>query len=200
MTPSIVVFDIGNVLVEWKPNLIWADDFATTQDIEAFLARVDFPSRNLRCDQGETFGQVAAELSDPTDQQLLVKYLDRFHLCVQDEIPGTWGLVDRLIANNVPLHAITNWSAETWPTGVRTHPRLGEIFGVTVVSGEEKLLKPDPKIFALLCERADVAPKDCVFIDDSPKNVAGAKAAGWDAIHFTDAKALETALADRGLL
>jgi HAD superfamily hydrolase (TIGR01509 family) len=71
---------------------------------------------------------------------------------------------------------------------------------VTIVSGQERLLKPDPRIFALLCNRAGVAPSDCLFIDDSPKNGVGAQAAGMQAELFTTPDALEAALTARGLL
>ena len=74
------------------------------------------------------------------------------------------------------------------------------IGGVTVVSGQEKVVKPDARIFQILCDRAGLAAEDCVFIDDGLHNVAGAKAVGMDAIHFTDAASLEAALQDRGLL
>jgi len=71
---------------------------------------------------------------------------------------------------------------------------------VTVVSGQDRVLKPQPGIFALLCERASLAPVDCLFIDDSAQNVAGARAFGMDAIHFTTPEALEAALIARGIL
>jgi HAD superfamily hydrolase (TIGR01509 family) len=74
------------------------------------------------------------------------------------------------------------------------------VFGVTVVSGQEAIIKPDPRIFRLLCTRAGVAPQDCVFIDDGPHNVDGARAVGMDGIHFTGPDALAAALSDRGLL
>ncbi len=108
--------------------------------------------------------------------------------------------MERLRGRGLEIHAITNWSAETWPAGVAAHPELGQAFGVTVVSGQEKMLKPDPRIFALLCERAGLLPQDCVFVDDSLKNVAGALGSGMDAIHFTSPEALEQALTERGLL
>lgn len=193
-----IVFDIGNVLVDWQPHLAWSPEL-TREEAEAFMARIDFPARNLRGDGGETFTDMANELSDPQDARRLREYATNFAKSVRNEIPGTWAILERL-KSRWPVHAITNWSAETWPEGIAAHPRLGEVFDVTIVSGQEKTLKPDPAIFALLCERANTAPQDCLFIDDSPKNVAGAKAAGWDAIHFTAAPALEADLIARGLL
>ncbi len=200
MTPSVVVFDIGGVLLDWQPHLAWSEELGGRAAAEAFMERVDFAARNLRADGGETFADLAKELADPTDSALLASYVTRFERTIQGKIAGTWDILRRLHSRDVPLHAITNWSAQTWPVGRRTHPELSTAFGVTVVSGEERLLKPQREIFDILCQRANVAPHECVFIDDSPKNVAGAKAAGMDAIHFADPDALESALQDRELL
>ncbi len=200
MTPSIVVFDIGNVLVDWQPHLAWIDELGSHEACDAFMERVDFDARNLRGDGGERFSDMAREIADPDDARRLAEYVDHYKLTMSGVVPGTWDLVDCLQARHVPLHAITNWSAETWPLGIAAHPRLGEIFGTTIVSGEEKLIKPDVEIYKLFCARAGVAAGDCVFVDDRPQNCEGARAIGMDAIHFTGAGALELQLTKRGLL
>ncbi len=200
MTPSVVVFDIGAVLIDWQPHLAWMDELGSREAVDAFMERVDFKARNARGDAGERFADLAAEIADPEDRARLAAYVSLYSRTVPSEVPGTWAILDRLKERGVPIHAITNWSAETWPEGVKVHPRLDEVFGTLVVSGREKISKPDVRIFNLLCERAGVAPGDCVFIDDGLHNVAGAKAAGMDAIHFTEAASLEAALVERNLL
>ncbi|MDK3018997.1 HAD family hydrolase [Pseudodonghicola flavimaris] len=197
---TAVVFDIGNVLVEWDPCRAWEDKLPDRDAIAAFMARVDFPALNLRGDRGESFASLAAEVVDPGDRALLLAYLDGYHRTIEAKIDGSWDLLKRLRAAGVAIHAITNWSHETWPIGVSVHPELGEVFGVTVVSGQEKLLKPEPAIFRTLLDRTGLAADDCLFIDDSPRNVDGARAVGMDAVHFTSPQALETALTERGLL
>ncbi|MEM8849581.1 MAG: HAD family phosphatase [Pseudomonadota bacterium] len=199
MTLSAVIFDIGGVLVDWQPHLAWADELSEP-DTRTFMARIDFPALNLRADGGETFAALAAALPDPDDARRLAAYPSLYARTVQNAVPGTWAVLDALHAKGVPTHAITNWSAETWPEGVKAHPRLAQVFGTLIVSGREHLLKPDPAIFHLLCTRADVAPETCVFIDDGLHNVDGARAVGMDAIHFTGADALRAALTERGLL
>lgn len=200
MRPSVAVFDIGGVLVNWQPHLAWIDELGSRAAVEAFMARVDFKSRNARADAGESFAELAAEIEDTEDRRRLEAYVSLYPRTVPDAVPGTWQIVDRLREASVPVHGITNWSAETWPEGLKVHPRLDEIFGTLVVSGRENMAKPAPAIFALLCERAGVAPSECVFIDDGLRNVEGARRAGMDGIHFTGAKALEVALTERGLL
>ncbi len=200
MSPSVVVFDIGGVLVDWQPHLAWLDELGSRDAVEAFMARIDFRALNLRADAGERFADLAAALPDPEDARRLAAYVEAYPKTVETRIEGTWDILDRLRAQGTPVHAITNWSAETWPRGLLAQPRLAEVFGVTVVSGQEAMIKPDPRIFRLLCTRAGVAPRDCVFIDDGPHNVDGARAVGMDGIHFTGPDALAAALSDRGLL
>ena len=200
MTPKVVVFDIGAVLIDWQPHLAWIDELGSREAVEAFMERVDFMERNKRGDNGERFEDLADEIADPEDRARLASYVSLYGRTVPNTVSGTWALLDRLRDRGVPIHAITNWSAETWPEGVKVHPRLDEVFGTLVISGREKISKPDVRIFQILCERAGVRPEDCVFIDDGPHNVAGAKEAGMDAIHFTSAEALEAELEARDLL
>ncbi|NOD97285.1 HAD-IA family hydrolase [Ruegeria sp. HKCCD6228] len=195
-----VVFDIGNVLVKWDPHLAWLEEMGSREAVAEFLARINFPERNLRADGGEMFADLAAELENAEDRQRLSVYVERYARTVPRKIEGSWRLLYRLKEKGTPVHAITNWSAETWPVGVGAHPELGEVFGVTVVSGQEKLLKPQPEIFHLLCKRAGLSPENCIFIDDGPHNVEGARAVGMDGIHFTAPHALERALSERGCL
>lgn len=194
-----IVFDIGNVLIHWDPRLAYAPQLGIA-GAEAFLARIGFAALNLRADAGETFAELAQQVPDPKDGALLAQYPARYAASVPAAIEGTWALMDRLRARGHQIHAITNWSAETWPVGIATHPRLATAFGVVVVSGQERIVKPDPRIFALLCERTTLAPQDCLFIDDGLRNVQGARAAGMAAVHFTTPEALEANLIARGLL
>ncbi len=198
MRPVAVVFDIGGVLVDWQPHLAWSPELGEA-GARDFMARVDFPARNLRADGGARFADLAAELEGPEDAARLAAYPALYARTVRDAVPGTWDVLDALRAAAVPVHAITNWSAETWPVGVEVHPRLATTFEEVVVSGKEGILKPDPRIFHLLCDRAGVAPEQCVFIDDGAHNVRGAQATGMDGIHFTGADALRVALSERGL-
>lgn len=199
MTIDTVVFDIGGVLVDWAPHLAWEEELGA-EGARAFLDRVTFDKINLACDAGARFEQAASMIADPDDAARLVRYVPLYGRTVQNRVAGTWDLLFALKDRGVPLHAITNWSAETWPEGVKVHPELGEVFGATIVSGEVGLIKPSVAIYRLLCERAGVRPEQCVFIDDGFHNCLGARAAGMDAIHFTGAPALEAALKDRGLL
>lgn len=197
-----VIFDLGAVLIEWDPVLAFADVFDTRAEAEEWLAQINFNAWNRLQDGGRSFADavVAAradhgELADP-----LQDYLAAFHLTIDKTIPGSWKIVDALLAQDVPLYAITNWAADTWPVALETYPRLGQVFRDVVVSGQVAMIKPDAEIYQTLLQRNGLEPQDCIFIDDSMANVEGARALGIDAIHFTDPDALELALKERGFL
>lgn len=200
MPPICIIFDIGGVLVDWQPHLAWGDTLGSRAACDAFMVRTDFMARNARADAGETFADLAGEIDDPADAALFAEYVSRFPVAVPNAMAGTWKILDRLIARQTPVHAITNWSAETWPEGLKAHPRLGEVFDTLVVSGREGVMKPEARIFEIFCERAGVEPHNCVFIDDGLHNVQGARSFGMDGIHFENSLVLETALKGRGLL
>lgn len=199
MTVDTVVFDIGAVLVDWQPHLAWVDELGE-DGAKAFMTRINFDKINVACDAGARFGDAAALLDDADDATHLARYVAQYKKTVPDKIAGTWNILYELRDANVPLHAITNWSAETWPEGLKAHPELGQVFGTTVVSGDAGVIKPSLAIYRLLCERAHLSPQDCVFIDDGLHNCLGAQAAGMDAIHFHSPDQLEAALLTRGLL
>lgn len=199
MTPDIVVFDIGGVLIDWQPHLAWVDEMDAVE-AQAFMDRIAFDKLNLACDAGATFALAASQIADPADAARLGRYVERYQHTVPAKITGTWDILYALKDAGTSVHAITNWSAETWPEGCKAHPELLEVFGTTVVSGEVGVIKPSTEIYALLCHRTDIAPQRCVFIDDGLHNCIGARAAGMDAIHFTGPDALRTELEARSLL
>lgn len=194
-----VVFDIGAVLVDWQPELAFVDELGPA-GARAFLKRIGFDKINLACDAGASFATAAKEITNPADAARLAQYVKRYPLTVPNKIEGTWDCLYDLKARGLAVHAITNWSAETWPEGLGVHPELGEVFGTTIVSGEVGMIKPSVSIYRLLCERAGITPEQCVFIDDGPHNCLGARTAGMDAIHFTGPDNLRTNLETRGLL
>ena len=194
-----VVFDIGAVLVEWQPELAWADELGL-DGARDFMSRISFDKINLACDAGASFAKASKEIADPDDAARLERYVGHYHLTVPSKITGTWDCLYDLKERGINLHAITNWSAEAWPVGVKVHPELGEVFETTIVSGQVGMIKPSVAIFQLLCDRAGIAAESCIFIDDGLHNCVGAKAAGMDAIHFTNPEALRASLEAKGVL
>jgi 2-haloacid dehalogenase len=194
-----VIFDLGNVLIEWDPALAFADVFTTRDAAEAWLDEIGFHDWNRAQDGGRSFAEgIAAARAQHGDRaRWLDGYLAAFPVTIENPVPGSWEILEDLAAQGVPLYALTNWSAESWPAARELHPRLA-LFRDVLVSGQERLLKPDAAIYRRLLDRNGLAAESCIFVDDSPANVAGARAVGIDAIHFTGAEALREALRQRG--
>jgi len=148
----------------------------------------------------ERFVDLAQALADPDDQAHFSNYVSPYVRTVPDPLHGTWALLQRLKLSGIGVHANTNWSAETWPERLKLLRRLGTVCDMLVVSGQEKIIKPDGQIFEFLCARAGVMAQDCVLIDDSQHNVDVATAVGMDGILITSPQALETMLTTRRAL
>ncbi|AXC48678.1 HAD family phosphatase [Paracoccus suum] len=196
-----IVFDIGNVLLRWDLWPAFEDEFATPAEMTAYLDEIGFHDWNLQQDRGRSWAEAHDDLRarHGARAEPATRYAARHALTIQTPITGTWALLDRLAPRH-SLFAITNWSAETWADALRLHPRLGQVFRDIVISGREKLAKPDPAIFRLFLDRNGLAAGDCLFIDDNAANVAAAREVGMDAVRFTDPEALERDLTARGLL
>lgn len=196
-----VVFDIGNVLVHWDPRALYRKIFATEDEVEWFITHVCNSDWNLEQDRGRSFAEGVAELTArfPEHAEAIAAYDTRWHETVLGPIDGSVAILEELEARGTPLYAITNFNQHKFKEALQRFPFLG-VFRDTVVSGDERLLKPDPAIYCLLLARNGLSAADCVFIDDSDKNVAGAEAVGMKAIHFTTPGALRSALDGMGLL
>ncbi len=199
--PGAVVFDLGNVLIDWDPHPAIA---AAVGDDEAarFLASddFDFGAWNHEQDSGRAFeeSEQAAVARVPHWREHILSYRANFDRSLIGEIAATVDVLRDLHAAGVRLLALTNWSAELFPVARGRFDFL-ELFEDILVSGEERLAKPDPRIFELLTERSGLPPGACVFVDDKPENVEAARAAGLDGIVFVDDGTLREQLRERGL-
>jgi 2-haloacid dehalogenase len=190
MKPSTVVLDIGNVLVSWDPRNVYSKLFdGREEEMEWFLANVCSNEWNLEQDRGRTFAEATELLLREHPEELhpfIRAYDERWHEMLAGEISETVAILERLATLRTPLYAITNWNQDKFKQARELFPFLSRFDGI-IVSGDEGLIKPDRAIFELLFRRYDLDVHDCVFIDDSLKNVRGAEAVGMHAIHFTSA-------------
>jgi 2-haloacid dehalogenase len=199
--PTIVIFDIGGVLIDWNPAYLYRKLLPDEAAVSAFLADICNGAWNEQFDAGRPFAEGIAELvaRHPEQANLIEAYWLRWHEMLGGEVAGTAGLLGRLKMAGVPVHAISNWSAETFPRAKDIFPFLGA-FEILVVSGTEKLVKPHEPIFRCFLERAGVRAEQCLFIDDNAANIATAAALGFHTEHFRSAEALEERLTSLGLL
>lgn len=196
-----VVFDVGNVLVRWDRRLPFVNHFTDPAEFDRFMDEVIPLSWHAEHDAGRAAAELVAERSAlfPHYAPLIHDWFARFNESIPGPVEGSEALVEALHAGGVPLYAITNFGADTW-AGFRPIFPLAERFRDIVVSGVEKLAKPDPAIYALAAARFGHAPQAMLFIDDSLPNVVAARECGWHAHHFVDAESLRAELAEFGLL
>ena len=200
--PSAVVFDVGNVLYGWDPDSFLvrqiADDSARLQ----FIEDVGLWDWHETLDGGRSYAEAAAELSGkfPEYAHLIAAWGERFGETITDPVPGVHEIVGELDQRGVPLFAITNFSADFWAPFHQKEKGFFARFRDIVVSGVEKLLKPDPALYYLALDRFGLKPSQALFVDDRVINVEGAEAVGMHAHLFTTAEDLRSRLQSDGLL
>jgi 2-haloacid dehalogenase len=196
-----IVFDLGNVLLRWDPRFLFTQYFDDEAQMEWFLAHVCNHEWNLEQDRGRSFAEAVkhATAQHPDHAEAIAAYDERWHETLPHAIDGTVAIFEELRQGGAPLYAITNWNGEKFRETKIRFPFLNHFHDI-IVSGDEKLIKPDPAIYRLLLERNGLSAAECLFIDDSLNNVKGAEAVGMKAHHFTSPENLRTALVGLGLL
>ena len=181
-----VVFDLGGVLVDWDPRRLYRTLLGSDEEIAEFFDEVDFAAWNHALDAGErTWAEAVADHATrfPHRRELLAAYPDRFPETIGGLIDGTVGWSRSCTRAGVRLLALTNWSAELFPHARERFAFL-RLFEAVVVSGEERLAKPDPRLFDLLLSRHGLDPAGTVFVDDREVNVEAARAAGMTGVRL----------------
>ena len=197
-----VIFDVGNVLYGWDPESFLARQVEDDQARLQFIEDVGLWDWHDSLDGGRPFDEAAAELSEkfPDYAHLISAWGDRFGETITEPVPGVHAIVEALDEVGVPLFAITNFSADFWPPFAERERDFFRRFKDIVVSGEEKMLKPDPALYYRALDRFGLKPADALFIDDRAINDEGAEAVGMRAHLFTGAEQLRRRLEGDGLL
>ncbi len=198
---SAVVFDVGRVLFEWDVRYLFAKLIPDPAQLEWFCTTVVTPEWHFQHDAGRPLSEMVPERIAlyPEHAVLIEAYAARFNETIPGPVPGSLELVDHLAAHGVPLFAITNFGDTFWE-GFRPSQPVFDLFRDIVVSGVEKIAKPDPAIFDLAARRFGHAPGAMLFIDDNADNIAAAQACGWQVHHFSNAALLAADLHARGLM
>ncbi|MCC6499033.1 MAG: HAD family phosphatase [Anaerolineales bacterium] len=199
---TAIIFDFGNVLLEWDPRFVYRRYFPNDEKgMEDFLEEIKFMEWNAQQDKGRPFEEGIAILSRefPHRATLIQAYHDHWQDSIGSEIAGSVKILTRLKAKGYPLYGLSNWSPETFPYALTKYDFF-ELFDDKVVSGYVGLVKPDPAIFTLALDTIGKPAQDCLFIDDSAKNIEQAKRMGFVTIHFTSPERLENELKEMELL
>lgn len=204
---ATIVFDVGNVLLEWDPRHLYRKIFrdengaADEARMSWFLETICSQTWNEKQDAGRSLAEGTAELTarHPEHAEAIAAFYGRFQEMIPGEIAGSVALLQGLKTRGWPLFGLTNFTRETFRE-TRQRFTFFDVFDGIVVSGEEKVMKPDPEIFRRLVANYDLQPKATLFIDDNRANIEAAAALGFVTHLFRDADGLARHLTDLDLL
>lgn len=194
MTKNII-FDFGNVLVQWHPEQVYGEYFGDEAKAWWFLRHVVDMDWRQRIDAGESQDACIRELQErqPEYREAIELYRSKWREMLTGEVPGMRQLLSE-VQQKYEVYGLTNWSMETFPEA-REHFGILQMIDRYVVSGAEHLVKPDPRLFQVLLDRYSLRAEDCTFVDDNPVNVNTARAMGMRGIVFTGSDNLRKELA-----
>ena len=195
-----IIFDFGGVLVDWNPLYLYSKVFGCEEKANHFLENVCKSEWNILQDAGRSLAEATRLLQEqhPEHKDEITMYYGRW----EEMLGGTLNENTKLIKplkEKYNVYGLTNWSAETLPIAKRLYNFFDELDGI-VVSGDEKLIKPDPKIYQVLIDRYAIKPEESLFIDDNFGNIVAAQKLGFRTIHFTSGVNLEETLKEMGAL
>ncbi len=181
-----IIFDFGGVLMDWDPRYYFKTHFDNEADMDFFLKNIATNAWNIEQDRGRTLERGTEKLvkEHPLFEKDIRAYYDNWTTMLRGEIPQNVAVL-RQLEGKYPLYGLTNWSAETFPYALENYDFFQIFEGKIVVSGDEKLIKPDPKIFHVLLKRYDLTAEESVFIDDNIDNIKTAESLGFATIHVT---------------
>lgn len=193
-TVKNIIFDFGGVLMDWDPRYFFKDYFNDDERMEYFLKHIAEDEWNAEQDRGRQLAE-GTEIQirkHPEWEKELRAYYDNWTTMLKSDIPQNVAVLRQLGETDYQLFGLTNWSHETFPYALKNYDFFKLFNGKIVVSGEEKLIKPDPKIWYVLLDRYSIKAEESVFIDDNAKNIEVAKQLGFYTVHVrpdTDLKA-----------
>lgn len=197
MTIKTIIFDLGGVLLQWHPLALYQKHFPhlSEQEIRDFFDEVNFAAWNLEQDRGRPYDEGVTDLSTrfPHRAALIRAYHEHWPDCIGGAINGTVQVLEHLHKNGFKIIGLTNFSSEKLAL-IRPQFSFFRYFDDVIVSGEVKLVKPDPAIYRLTLERIGCQAQECIFIDDSLPNVEAARRLGFHAIHFQSPAQLQQEL------
>ncbi|MDD2305352.1 MAG: HAD family phosphatase [Prolixibacteraceae bacterium] len=195
-----IIFDFGGVLVDWNPRYLYRNYFQDESKMEHFLHHICTDEWNLEQDRGRPLADGTRLLLEkfPEYHSLIQLYYDQWEVMLHGDIPETVSLLYQL-KEKYKIFGLTNWSAETIPIAYKRFSFFQAFDGI-VVSGEEKLIKPDKKLYHLLLDRYNLKAESTIFIDDNVKNINAAEEIGLIAIHFENSSQLEAKLQSIGAI
>jgi 2-haloacid dehalogenase len=197
---NTIIFDFGGVLVDWNPRYLYRQEFEDEATMEYFLSHIGWEEWNLQQDKGRSLSEGTKLLQHqfPEYHSKIQLFYEQWEQMLKGDIPENVALLEQL-KGKYRLYGLTNWSAETFPKALQRFSFF-TIFDGIVVSGQEKLIKPDEQIFKLLMDRYQINPETSLFIDDNIHNIDAAITLGFSTIHVQEKTDLKNELYLKGIL
>lgn len=201
MSIKNIIFDFGGVVMDWDPRYFFKDHFNDDEKMEHFLKNIATDEWIAEQDRGRTLaeGTEIQVAKHPEWEKEIRAYYDNWTTMLKSDIPHNVEVLRKLEHSKYELFGLTNWSAETFPYALENYDFFKIFEGKIVVSGTEKLIKPDPAIWEVLLNRYQIKAEESVFIDDNAKNIEVAKSLGFICIHIKEDTDLEKELRDLGI-
>jgi 2-haloacid dehalogenase len=202
MTPKAIIFDLGNVLIDWNPAYVFEKVIEDADRRKYFFANICTPDWNEEQDAGRPIAQATRELVEkhPEWQNEIEAFYGRWTEMLGGSIQGTVDLFKAMKdTGRYKFYALTNWSAELFPYALDNYEFL-HWFDGRVVSGEEKMRKPAREFYQILLDRYNLKPEETLFIDDNLRNIKAAEDMGIPCIPFESPEQLRAELLNRGIL
>ncbi len=195
-----IIFDFGGVLVDWNPVYLYRKEFESEKEMNHFLDNICSAEWNIQQDAGRSLaeGTELLQKKHPEYKELIGYYYGRWEEMLNGVIKQSERVLE-MLKLHYPIYGLTNWSAETITIAYEKYDFFKLLDGI-VVSGDEKLIKPDPKLYQVLLDRYNLKANESLFIDDNIHNIESARKMGFHTIHFTENIDLEKEVKEMGLL
>tara|TARA_Y100000590_G_scaffold349926_1_gene401608 strand:- start:1646 stop:2239 length:594 start_codon:yes stop_codon:yes gene_type:complete len=187
------LFDLGGVFFDWDPKYFFKNIFSDPEEMNYFLTYICNDKWNIKQDEGRSIEEAENEIiyKFPEYKNFIKMYYTNHRKMIKKTFELSIQVLDELKRKNYSCYVLSNWSAETFHGMTNDYPFLNKFDGM-LISGEDKLLKPDPAIYQLAIKRFSLDPSNCVFIDDKIANVEAAKKLGFKIIHLVDPKTIKS--------
>lgn len=185
-----IIFDFGGVLMDWNPKYLYQNVFNSEEEMDFFLDNIATLKWNAEQDRGRSFQEATEILQNqyPEFSKEIALYYSQWPVMLKGTIEENVSIL-RNLHGRYQLYGLTNWSAESFPYAYKNYDFFS-LFNGIVVSGEEKLIKPDERIYELLLNRYNLNASECLFIDDNYENIRTAQAMDFNTIHLPPTQTL----------
>lgn len=191
-----IVFDFGGVLIDWNPHYLYNTYFTDRDKMDYFLANICTGNWNLEQDRGRPLAEATKSLQAqyPAYKEAIQLFYSEWYKMLKGEIKPTIKLLHHCKAKGYKIFGLSNWSAETFPIALKKYDFWSAFDGI-VLSGNEKLVKPDPRLYQRLLHRYSLQAEECLFIDDNSANIEAALALGFNVALFDNPETVAAQLA-----